>query len=173
RRIDRLRHRGSLIGVLQLLDQHADLVAAARKALLDRLVQVGPVKEHLRFGGGLRGAVVDAAQIERPRSGEDRAAQRDLIAYLPSVLHGELAADEPSAGARVGAGVPRVDDGTQQSERADRDHDADDRECRAQLVSQRVLDDEAKEIHRRIQKRQAYLMPRMQASELFRMTAWK
>src|SRR5438270_12936659 len=49
--------------------------------------------------GGLRGAVVDAAQIERPRSGENRAAQRDLIAYLPPVLQGELAADD---GAQIG-----------------------------------------------------------------------
>src|SRR6266540_2741615 len=230
RRIDRLRYGGSLIRVLELLDQHADLVAAAGKARLDRLVQVGPMKEHLRFGGGLRRAVVDAAQVERPRARKNSAAQRDLVAYLPSVLLGELAAydgalaigeesppflrgehelrinveisgcvdcelreeialadvhtpepirprdrghaghltdplrvgerqrederyrvarDQPGAGARVGAGVPGVDDRTQQSERADRDHDTEDRECRAQLVSQRVLDDEAKEIHGR------------------------
>ena len=58
------------------------------------------MKEHLRFGGGLRGAVVDAAQIERPRSGENRAAQRDLIAYLPPVLQGELAADDGALAVR-------------------------------------------------------------------------
>ena len=186
------------------------------------------MEEHLRFGGGLGRAVVDAAQIERPGSRKDRAAQRYLVADFPAVLFGELAADdralavgqeclpllgredelgidlqvrgwidrelreeialahvdpaepvrpgnrghavdladlldigqrqgkhqrhgvtgdEPRAGARVGAGIPRVDDGTQQTERRDRDHDAHDREGRAELVPQRVLEDEAKDVH--------------------------
>src|SRR6266404_7004728 len=186
------------------------------------------MKEHGRLIGTLVRPVVNAAQIERPRPGEDGAAQRNLVADLPAVLVRELASDDatltidkkilllfwrkqelrvgseisgsvdgelgkeialgdvdaaepvcprhagyaidlpyalrvverqrkgqrdriarhqPGARACVGAGVPRVDDGMQQAERGDGDDNADDGQDRAQLVPQRILEDQAEQIH--------------------------
>src|SRR6266446_3698610 len=186
------------------------------------------MKEHGRLIGTLVRPVVNATQIERPRPGEDGAAQRNLVADLPAVLVRELASDDatltidkkilllfwrkqelrvgseisgrvdgelgkeialgdvdaakpvcprhagyaidlpyalrvverqrkgqrdriarhqPGTRACIGAGVPRVDDGMQQAERGDGDDNAGDGQNRAQLVPQRILEDQTEQIH--------------------------
>jgi hypothetical protein len=93
-RVDRRRNRRRLGRIAQSDDEDTGLVAAPWIELLDRLVEQRPVEEHRRLVGALLGALVDAAQVERPGSRIDRAAERDLVAHLPAVLVGELAADD-------------------------------------------------------------------------------
>src|ERR1700730_2518787 len=58
-----------------------------------------------------------------------------------------IARHQPGAGACIGARVPGIDDGMQQAERGDGDDNADDGQDRAQLVPQRILEDQAEQIH--------------------------
>ena len=95
RRVDALRHLGRLLRVARSRTMYTPTWSARRgKRAFDRLVQEVPVEEELRLVGLRVGAVVDAAQRERPRARVDRAAQRDLVADLPAVLVGELAPDD-------------------------------------------------------------------------------
>ena len=52
------------------------------------------MKEELRLVGLGVNAVVDCTKRERPRARKDGSTQRNLVADLPAVLVGELAADD-------------------------------------------------------------------------------
>jgi hypothetical protein len=58
-----------------------------------------------------------------------------------------VARDQPRAGRAFHAGVPGVDDGAQQAEGADRHHQADHGQHRAQPVAKRVLEQQAQQEH--------------------------
>jgi len=56
------------------------------------------VKPHRRIVDGARGGVVDGADVEVPIAGIDGAAQRNLVAELPTVLLRQPKADDAKAG---------------------------------------------------------------------------
>src|ERR1700730_4562562 len=119
-------------------------------------------KQELRVGSEVSGSVdgelgtgialgdVDAAEPVCPRHAGYPIDLSYPLRIVERQRKGEgdrIARHQPGAGACIGARVPGIEDEVQQAERGDGDDNADDGQDRAQLVPQRILEDQAEQIH--------------------------
>ena len=103
--VDGALHGDRVDAVGQLEHVEAGALRSGRAALLERLLDVGELEEHLLLVERGRGALVDRVDLELPRAAvearEDGAVDRDAVADLPAVFLGQLLADD-AASARPG-----------------------------------------------------------------------
>src|ERR1700681_4499803 len=123
---------------------------------------------------------VDAAEPVCPRHAGYAIDLPDALRIVERQRKSErdrVARHQPGARACIGARVPGVDDGVQQAERSDGDDDADDGQDRAQLVPQRILENQTEEIHEAADdagrpKARSLPQPASLARSLFEAAAW-
>ena len=96
-RIDALRYQWRLLRMLKPNQEDANLVSVIRRDAFQRFIEIIPLKEELGFIGLAGGPAVNAANHEVPCPRIDGSNQRDLIANLPVVFLGQLAADDAPA----------------------------------------------------------------------------